>query len=142
MRDGRSVRGRNTAAALWSPAAVGCLAGAGLFVPAVCGTAGVVGANLLLRPLGRRLDREPRGGAEVAGVPAALGAQPGRPVPGRVTVSALLTTEGTRGRALEEAVGSLSLDPRCRRSAGLSSPHEGTTENELNTFSPAGTMDA
>ncbi|WP_327382715.1 MULTISPECIES: hypothetical protein [unclassified Streptomyces] len=43
-----------------------CLAGVGLFVLAVCGTAGVVGADVLLRPLGRRLDREPRGGAEAA----------------------------------------------------------------------------
>lgn len=32
----------------------------------VSGTLGVVGANLLLRPLGRRLDRQPNGGAEVA----------------------------------------------------------------------------
>ncbi|MEU2452538.1 hypothetical protein ABZ605_20975 [Streptomyces sp. NPDC012765] len=33
------------------------------------------------------------------------------PVPGRVTVSALLTAEGEAGRALEEAVSNLSLDP-------------------------------
>ncbi|MFE1874265.1 MgtC/SapB family protein [Streptomyces sp. NPDC059496] len=65
MRDGLSVRGLNTAATLWCSAAVGCPAGVGLFVLSVCGTAGVVGANVLLRPLGRRLDREPRGGAEV-----------------------------------------------------------------------------
>ncbi|MFG2340169.1 hypothetical protein [Streptomyces yangpuensis] len=97
------------------------------------------GANLLLRPLGRRLDREPRGGAEVAAeyrfeavcpeaeeahVRRRLVDAPGRPgyqlrsvrsqdgpAPGRVTVSVLLTTEGTRGRTLEEAVGSLSPDP-------------------------------
>jgi putative Mg2+ transporter-C (MgtC) family protein len=66
MRDGLSVRGLNTAATLWCSAAVGSLAGAGLFVLAVFGTLGVVGANLLLRPLGRRLDRQPSGGAEVA----------------------------------------------------------------------------
>ncbi|MFE2249010.1 MgtC/SapB family protein [Streptomyces lavendulae] len=139
MRDGLSVRGLNTAATLWCSAAVGCLAGVGLFVLAAFGTAGVVGANLLLRPLGRRLDREPRGGAEVSvdyhfeavcpeseeahvrhRLADALG-RPGYrlreirsqdgPVPGRVTVSALLTAEGEGCRALEEAVGNLSLDP-------------------------------
>lgn len=52
MRDGLSVRGLNTAATLWCSAAVGCLAGTGMFVLAACGTVGVVGANLLLRPLG------------------------------------------------------------------------------------------
>ncbi|MEU8772480.1 MgtC/SapB family protein [Streptomyces sp. NPDC048606] len=139
MRDGLGIQGLNTAATLWCSAAVGCLAGVGLFVLAACGTAGVVGANLLLRPLGRRLDRAPRGGAEVARdyhfeavcpeaeeahlrrrVVDALG-RPGcrlreirsvdGPAPGLVTVSALLTAEGEEGRALEEAVGNLSLDP-------------------------------
>ncbi|MFH8750659.1 MgtC/SapB family protein [Streptomyces rimosus] len=66
MRDGLNVRGLNTAATLWCSAAVGALAGTGLYVVAALGTAGVVGANLVLRPLGRRLDREPGGGAEVA----------------------------------------------------------------------------
>lgn len=33
------------------------------------------------------------------------------PVPGRVTVSALLTAEGEGARALEGAVSNLSLDP-------------------------------
>ncbi|MFD4864165.1 MgtC/SapB family protein [Streptomyces sp. NPDC058412] len=139
MRDGLSVRGLNTAATLWCSAAVGCLAGAGMFVLAAFGTVGVVGANLLLRPLGRRLDREPRGGAEVATdyhfeavcleteeahirhrLADAL-ARPGYqlreirsadgPDPGKVTVSALLTAEGEGARALEEAVSTLSLDP-------------------------------
>ncbi|MFE6842883.1 MgtC/SapB family protein [Streptomyces sp. NPDC057686] len=49
----------HTAATLWCSAAVGCLAGVGMFVLAAFGTAGVVGVNLLLRPLGRRMDREP-----------------------------------------------------------------------------------
>lgn len=140
MRDGLSVRGLNTAATLWCSAAVGCLAGVGMFVLAVFGTAGVVGVNLLLRPLGRRLDREPRGGAEVTTdyhfeavcreteeahvrhrLVDALG-RPGytlreirsqdAPQTGRVTVSALLTAEGRRDdRMLEEAVSNLSLDP-------------------------------
>ncbi|WP_242579455.1 MgtC/SapB family protein [Streptomyces sp. MST-110588] len=66
MRDGLNVRGLNTAATLWCSAAVGALAGTGLYAVAALGTAGVVGANLVLRPLGRRLDREPGGGAEVA----------------------------------------------------------------------------
>ncbi|MFF4010477.1 MgtC/SapB family protein [Streptomyces sp. NPDC001717] len=140
MRDGLSVRGLNTAATLWCSAAVGCLAGAGMFVLAAFGTVGVVGANLLLRPLGRRLDREPRGGDEVVTdyhfeavcreseeahirhrLVDALG-RPGytlreirsrdAPEAGKVTVSALLSAEGRRDdRMLEEAVSNLSLDP-------------------------------
>ncbi|RSS78169.1 MgtC/SapB family protein [Streptomyces sp. WAC06614] len=140
MRDGLSVRGLNTAATLWCSAAVGCLAGAGMFLLAAFGTAGVVGANLVLRPLGRRLDREPGGGAEVSTdyhfeavcredeeahirhrLVDALG-RPGytlreirsvdAPEAGKVTVSALLTAEGRRDdRMLEEAVSNLSLDP-------------------------------
>lgn len=139
MRDGLSLRGLNTAATLWCSAAVGCLAGTGMFVLAAFGTAGVVGANLLLRPLGRRMDREPGGGAEVAtdfhfeavcleseeahirrrlvdalGRPGyqlrSIRSQDG-PKAGLVTVSALLTAEGEGGRMLEEAVSNLSLDP-------------------------------
>ncbi|MFJ3959289.1 MgtC/SapB family protein [Arthrobacter sp. NPDC090010] len=57
MKQGASVSGLNTAATLWASAAVGALAGGGMLLPAVGGTAAVVLSNLLLRPLGRRLDR-------------------------------------------------------------------------------------
>ncbi|MFK8910158.1 MgtC/SapB family protein [Streptomyces sp. YS-3] len=145
MRDGLSVRGLNTAATLWCSAAVGALAGAGLYGVAALGTAGVVGANLLLRPLGRRLDREPHGGVEVGtdylfevvcgeaeeahvrilSVQALTG--PGfrlrsvrsrdsrdsqaTDAPGRVTVTAELTTERRDDSLLEEAVSRQSLEP-------------------------------
>lgn len=66
LRDGLSVRGLNTAATLWCSAAVGALAGAGMYPIATLGTAAVITANVALRPLGRRIDREPSGGAEVS----------------------------------------------------------------------------
>src|SRR5947209_6866679 len=50
MRDGLNVRGLNTAATLWCSAAVGALAGAGLFTPAIAGTIVVLAANTVLRP--------------------------------------------------------------------------------------------
>ncbi|MET9291428.1 MgtC/SapB family protein [Streptomyces sp. NPDC003077] len=139
MRDGLSVRGLNTAATLWCSAAVGALAGTGLYVVATLGTLGVVGANLVLRPLGRRLDREPGGGAEVATdyyfeavctkpeeapVRALVVQAVSRPgfrlravhsrdadTRGMVTVAAELTTERRDDSLLEEAVSRLSLEP-------------------------------
>ncbi|GAA0369713.1 MgtC/SapB family protein [Streptomyces blastmyceticus] len=139
MRDGLSVRGLNTAATLWCSAAVGALAGTGLYVVAALGTVGVVGANTLLRPLARGLDRGPHGGAEVATdyhfevvctepeeahirtlVVQAV-TRPGfrlRSVyssdveaGGKVMVAADLTTERRNDSLLEEAVSRLSLEP-------------------------------
>ncbi|MFK0290509.1 MgtC/SapB family protein [Streptomyces sp. NPDC090442] len=138
IRDGLSVRGLNTAATLWCSAAVGALAGSGLYVVAGLGTAAVVGANLLLRPLGRHLDREPRGGAEVttdyyfeavcaepeeAHIRALLVQSVARPgfllrsvfsrdaEEGKVTVAAELTTERRDDSLLEAALSRLSLEP-------------------------------
>lgn len=59
LRDGFSVRGLNTAATLWCTAAVGALAGAGLYSTAAVGTAAVVAVNIFLRVLGRQIDRFP-----------------------------------------------------------------------------------
>lgn len=59
LRDGFSVRGLNTAATLWCTAAVGALAGAGLYSTAIVGTAAVVAVNILLRLLGLQIDRFP-----------------------------------------------------------------------------------
>lgn len=64
LRDGLNVRGLNTAATLWCSAAVGSLAGAGLYSVAAAGTVVVVGANVLLRWLGRAVDRRPDTGDE------------------------------------------------------------------------------
>ena len=65
LRDGLTVRGLNTAATLWCSAAVGALAGAGMYQIAALGTATVITANVTLHPLGRRLDRHPSGGTEI-----------------------------------------------------------------------------
>ncbi|MCE4025296.1 MULTISPECIES: MgtC/SapB family protein [unclassified Microbacterium] len=60
MKQGASISGLNTAATLWASAAVGALAGGGLVWIGAAGTAAVILANVLLRPVGRVLDR--RGG--------------------------------------------------------------------------------
>ena len=65
MRDGFNVRGLNTAATLWCAAAVGALAGAGLYEIAAVGTAVVLAANIVLRWLGRAVDRQPQAGEEI-----------------------------------------------------------------------------
>jgi putative Mg2+ transporter-C (MgtC) family protein len=65
LRDGLNVRGLNTAATLWCAAAVGALAGAGMYQIAVLGTTAVIIANVVLRPLGRGIDRQPTGGDEI-----------------------------------------------------------------------------
>ncbi|MBH1938388.1 MgtC/SapB family protein [Streptomyces sp. AV19] len=139
MRDGLRVRGLNTAATLWCSAAVGALAGTGLYVIAVLGTVGVVAANVLLRPLARQLDRDLRGGAEVATdyffevvctepeeahVRTLVVQSVTRPgfrlrsvtsrdveTAGKVAVTAELTTERRDDSLLEEAVSRLSLEP-------------------------------
>lgn len=57
MKQGASISGLNTAATLWASAAVGALAGGGMLLVAVGGTAAIVLSNIVLRPLGRLLDR-------------------------------------------------------------------------------------
>ena len=64
LRDGLNVRGLNTAATLWCAAAVGALAGAGMYPTAVAGTVGVVVVNVALRFVGRVIDRRPDAGDE------------------------------------------------------------------------------
>src|SRR5207248_566642 len=64
LRDGLNVRGLNTAATLWCSAAVGALAGAGLYEVAGAGTVAVVAVNVILRPVGRVVDRRPDTGRE------------------------------------------------------------------------------
>lgn len=58
LREGFDVRGLNTAATLWCSAAVGVLAAAGNLAFALIGTGAIVGTHLLLRPLGRLIDRD------------------------------------------------------------------------------------
>ncbi|MCS7226091.1 MAG: MgtC/SapB family protein [Gloeomargarita sp. SKYB31] len=65
LREGLSVRGLNTAATLWCAAAIGSLAGAGLLSQATVGAIAVLIANLVLRPLGHRINQQPLKGTEV-----------------------------------------------------------------------------
>ena len=55
LRDGLTVKGKNTAATLWCTAAVGTLAGAGFPLHSLIGTLTVRRVHLGLRPLGRRI---------------------------------------------------------------------------------------
>ncbi|WP_323991622.1 MULTISPECIES: MgtC/SapB family protein [Nguyenibacter] len=59
MKDGGQVRGLNTAATLWSTAAVGAFSGAGLPGEAILVALFVLAGNTLLRPLVEFVDRRP-----------------------------------------------------------------------------------
>jgi putative Mg2+ transporter-C (MgtC) family protein len=59
LKDGFNLRGMNTAATLWCTAAVGTLAGLGHIGLAAMGTAGVLAANLILRPVAFLINRTP-----------------------------------------------------------------------------------
>ena len=59
LKDGFNIRGMNTAATLWCTAAVGTLAGLGHIGLAAMGTAGVLAANLILRPVAFLINRTP-----------------------------------------------------------------------------------
>jgi putative Mg2+ transporter-C (MgtC) family protein len=139
FREGFNVRGLNTAATLWCSAAVGMLAGAGVWDVAAVVTAMVVFVNLALRPLVARLNRQPIGtteivrsylveivcrGSQEAHVRALMlqgFAENGLHLTGleseniedsdRVEVSAEVNAEGTSDNALEAIVGRLSLEP-------------------------------
>ena len=65
MREEGNVRGLNTAATLWASAAVGACAGADLILEAISGTAFVLAANTLLRPVVHAINREPLDTASV-----------------------------------------------------------------------------
>src|ERR1700732_1589093 len=59
MKEGRTIRGLNTAATLWASAAVGCCAGADMIAQAGLLTLFVLAGNTLLRPLVNAIDRIP-----------------------------------------------------------------------------------
>ena len=59
MKEGKNIRGLNTAATLWTSAAVGCCAGADMVAQAALLTIFVLGGNTLLRPLVNAIDRIP-----------------------------------------------------------------------------------
>jgi putative Mg2+ transporter-C (MgtC) family protein len=60
-----SVSGLNTAATLWCTAAVGALVGLGFIYQALIGVAAVLTANVVLRPIVQRINRQPMEGTEV-----------------------------------------------------------------------------
>jgi putative Mg2+ transporter-C (MgtC) family protein len=57
LKDGMSVSGLNTAATIWSSAAVGALAGIGLMYEAVVGAIVIVALNSGMGPLANYIDR-------------------------------------------------------------------------------------
>ena len=59
ISDGVSVCGINTAATLWCAAAAGALAASGFIWQAGVATTAILAINILLRPVGRRIDRQP-----------------------------------------------------------------------------------
>lgn len=59
MKDGMSVHGLNTAATIWCSAAVGSLAGIGLFAEATIVAIAIMLTHLVLRPLGNKLSKLP-----------------------------------------------------------------------------------
>ena len=58
LKDGLSIRGLNTAATLWCTAAIATLSGMGATRFVLVGTLGVIGANILLRPVGMAINRD------------------------------------------------------------------------------------
>ncbi|MBS5872611.1 MAG: MgtC/SapB family protein [Clostridiales bacterium] len=56
FKDSGSVRGMNTAATLWCTAAIGILASTGRYVMAITAAGILIGSNLILRPLARKLN--------------------------------------------------------------------------------------
>lgn len=58
LRNGLSVSGLNTAATLWCSAAIGTLAGYGMYGSAITGAVAVIAANIGLRPIGKALNRQ------------------------------------------------------------------------------------
>lgn len=59
IKDGMSIQGLNTAATIWCSAAVGALAGVGLYLESTIVAGAVVLTHILLRPLGLLLSRLP-----------------------------------------------------------------------------------
>ena len=140
ISDGVSIRGINSAATLWCAAAAGALSGSGFIWQAALATGAVLAVNILLRPLGRRIDRQPvdedseiettyrfrattRDASEahvralllqsISGHGYQLRALESADVPGTslVEVTAELVTHGRNDEQIETAAGRLGLEP-------------------------------
>src|SRR6516225_223305 len=57
LRNGLNITGLNTAATLWCSAAIGILAGYGMYGSAITGAVAVIATNVRLRPVGKALNR-------------------------------------------------------------------------------------
>lgn len=139
MRDGFNVRGLNTAATLWCSTAVGTLCGAGWLKQAALGTLAVLAANMLLRPIAKKIDRQPPAGKDeletlyalrltcrsdgeghlrallvrtVQILPVALRALHSEDIEttGKVEIRAVLLSGRRDDSALEQIIGRLSLE--------------------------------
>jgi putative Mg2+ transporter-C (MgtC) family protein len=153
LRHGASVTGLNTAATLWCSAAIGTLAGYGMYESAIIGTIGVIAAHIGLRPVGRAINRRTcTSDVEITylfrvGVRRDQGhyvrallleSLKGRPLllkslksddvdyTDKVEIRAMLTTTSRQNSLLEEIVSRVSLEPRV---SGVS--WEILTENEF-----------
>ena len=138
LRHGASVTGLNTAATLWCSAAIGTLAGYGMYDSAIIGTIGVIAAHIGLRPLGKVINRRTcTSGVEITylfriGTRADHGyhirallleSLKGQPLllkslksdnvdhTDKLEIRATLTSTGRQNSLLEDIVGRFSLEP-------------------------------
>ena len=138
LRNGLNISGLNTAATLWCSAAIGTLAGYGLYGAALTGAVAVIAANLGLRPIGKALNRT-KGAMDadatylfritarteqeahiralllhsLGGHPLILKSLRSDDVEhtDKVEVHAVLTSTGRQDVLLEQIVGRMSLEP-------------------------------
>jgi len=138
LRNGLNITGLNTAATLWCSAAIGTLAGYGMYGAAITGAVGVLAANVGLRPIGKALNRgtvssdlditylfriTARTDQEAHMRALLLHALGGQPLllkslksddiehTDKVEVQAILTSTGRQNAVLEQIVSRLSLEP-------------------------------
>lgn len=57
MKDGLNIQGLNTAATIWCSAAVGCLAGMGMYTEALIVTTAIISTHLIMRPISDKLSK-------------------------------------------------------------------------------------
>ena len=138
LRNGLTITGLNTAATLWCSAAIGTLAGYGLYGSAATGALVVIAANVCLRPIGKVLNRG-KGAADsdltylfriaarndqeahmrvlllnsIGGQPLLLKSLKSDDIEhtDKVEIQAVLTSTGRQNSLLEQIVSRLSLEP-------------------------------
>ena len=120
LREGLNVRGLNTAATLWCSAAVGTLAGLGFIVPSFITTLAIVGANIVLRPLANKINRQTHPATET-------------PVCYKVKATCLDNAESHIRTMLMELLSSDNLLPNALRSQAIEGSHKVCVEIEVIT---------